>query len=137
MTAVNIETIKEIINKVGNPTDIDDSTHTDADNAFTSETKNDDGQEKENFFSSFGDETSAFGKIKKNINTRRFYRNADNKMLGGICSGMAEYFGIGDVIIWRLGVLILAIICGINISLSFIPDFISISFIFNQLICYI
>lgn len=125
MTAVNIETIKEIINKVGNPKDIDDSTHTDTNNAFTSETKNNNGQEKENFFSSFGDETSAFGKIKKNINTRRFYRNADNKMLGGICSGMAEYFGIGDVIIWRLGVLILAIICGINISLSFIPDFIS------------
>ena len=45
-------------------------------------------------------------------------------MLGGICSGMAEYFGVGDVVFWRLGVLILAIICGINISLSFIPDFI-------------
>ena len=40
MTAVNIETIKEIINKVGNPKDIDDSTHTDTNNAFTSETKN-------------------------------------------------------------------------------------------------
>ena len=117
MTAVNIETIKEIINKVGNPADIDDGNQQTSQNAT-------EGQAKENFFSSFGDETSLFGKIKKNISSRRFYRNADNKMLGGICSGMAEYFGVGDVVFWRLGVLILAIICGINISLSFIPDFI-------------
>ena len=123
MTAVNIETIKEIINKVGNPADIDDSAHTEANNAFTSETNNNDGQGKENFFSSFGDETSVFGKIKKNISSRRFYRNADNKMLGGICSGLADYFGVGDVTIWRLCILILAIVCcGFSVNLSFLPD---------------
>ena len=121
MTAVNIETIKEIINKIGNPADIDGeaSSHSE-----TSDGSYDRSEHSENFFSSFGDETSVFGKIKKNISSRRFYRNADNKMLGGICSGMAEYFGVGDVVFWRLGILILAIICGINISLSFIPDFI-------------
>lgn len=127
MTAVNIETIKEIISKVGNPADIDDEAakHDDyAGNRLTSENTTA-GQNGENFFSSFGDETSLFGKMKKNVQSRRFYRNADNKMLGGICSGMAEYFGVGDVTFWRLGVLILAIVCsGINVSLSFLPDII-------------
>ena len=136
MTAVNIETIKEIINKVGNPADIDDSAHTDANNAFTSDTNNNDGQEKENFFSSFGDETSVFGKIKKNISTRRFYRNADNKMLGGICSGLADYFGVGDVTIWRLAVLVLAFVgWGFNMSfLHHIFPFNIINFTFNFLV---
>lgn len=136
MTAVNIETIKEIINKVGNPADIDDSAHTDANNAFTSDTNNNDGQEKENFFSSFGDETSVFGKIKKNISTRRFYRNADNKMLGGICSGLADYFGVGDVTIWRLAILVLAFVgWGFNMSfLHHIFPFNIINFTFNYLV---
>ena len=136
MTAVNIETIKEIINKVGNPADIDDSAHTDANNAFTSDTNNNDGQEKENFFSSFGDETSVFGKIKKNISTRRFYRNADNKMLGGICSGLADYFGVGDVTIWRLAVLVLAFV-GWGFNMSFLHHFFifdMIDFTFNFLV---
>ena len=134
MTAVNIETIKEIINKVGNPADIDDSAHTDANNAFTSETN--DGQAKENFFSSFGDETSVFGKVKKNLSTRRFYRNADNKMLGGICSGLADYFGVGDVNIWRLAVLVLSFV-GWGFNMSFFRHFFifdMINFTFNFLI---
>ena len=136
MTAVNIETIKEIINKVGNPADIDDSAHTEANNAFTSETNNNDGQGKENFFSSFGDETSVFGKIKKNISSRRFYRNADNKMLGGICSGLADYFGVGDVTIWRLAILVLAFV-GWGFNMSFfhhIFPFNIINFTFNFLV---
>ncbi len=134
MTAVNIETVKEIINKVGNPADIDDSTHTEANNAFTSE-KND-GQGKENFFSSFGDETSVFGKIKKNISSRRFYRNANNKMLGGICSGLSDYFGVGDVTIWRLAILVLAFV-GWGFNMSFfhhIFPFNIINFTFNFLV---
>ena len=134
MTAVNIETIKEIINKVGNPADIDDSAHTDTNNAFTGETNNNEG--KENFFSSFGDETSVFGKIKKNISTRRFYRNADNKMLGGICSGLADYFGVGDVNIWRLAVLVLSFV-GWGFNMSFFRHFFifdMINFTFNFLI---
>ena len=134
MTAVNIETIKEIINKVGNPADIDDSAHTDANNAFTSETNTNEG--KENFFSSFGDESSVFGKIKKNISTRRFYRNADNKMLGGICSGLADYFGVGEVNIWRLAVLVLSFV-GWGFNMSFFHHFFLfdlINFTFNFLI---
>ncbi len=133
MTAVNIETIKEIINKIGNPADIDGeaSSHSE-----TSDGSYDRSEHSENFFSSFGDETSVFGKIKKNISTRRFYRNADNKMLGGICSGLADYFGVGDVTIWRLAVLVLAFVgWGFNMSfLHHIFPFNIINFTFNFLV---
>ena len=133
MTAVNIETIKEIINKVGNPADIDGeaSSHSE-----TSDGSYDRSEHSENFFSSFGDETSVFGKIKKNISTRRFYRNADNKMLGGICSGLADYFGVGDVTIWRLAILVLAFV-GWGFNMSFfhhIFPFNIINFTFNFLV---
>ena len=119
MTAVNIETIKEIINKVGNPADIDGeaSAHSE-----TSGGSYDRSEHSENFFSSFGDETSVFGRVRKNVNSRRFYRNADNKMLGGICSGLADYCGVGDVIIWRLAVLIFSVI-GFGFNTAFFPDF--------------
>ena len=133
MTAVNIETIKEIINKVGNPADIDGeaSSHSE-----TSDGSYDRSEHSENFFSSFGDETSIFGKIRKNISTRRFYRNADNKMLGGICSGLADYFGVGDVTIWRLAILVLAFV-GWGFNMSFfhhIFPFNIINFTFNFLV---
>ncbi len=133
MTAVNIETIKEIINKVGNPADIDGeaSSHSE-----TSDGSYDRSEHSENFFSSFGDETSVFGKIKKNISSRRFYRNADNKMLGGICSGLADYFGVGDVTIWRLAILVLAFV-GWGFNMSFfhhIFPFNIINFTFNFLV---
>lgn len=133
MTAVNIETIKEIINKVGNPADIDGeaSSHSE-----TSDGSYDHSEHSENFFSSFGDETSIFGKIRKNISTRRFYRNADNKMLGGICSGLADYFGVGDVTIWRLAILVLAFV-GWGFNMSFfhhIFPFNIINFTFNFLV---
>lgn len=133
MTAVNIETIKEIINKIGNPADIDGeaSSHSE-----TSDGSYDRSEHSENFFSSFGDETSVFGKIKKNISSRRFYRNADNKMLGGICSGLADYFGVGDVTIWRLAILVLAFV-GWGFNMSFFHHFFifdMIDFTFNFLV---
>lgn len=133
MTAVNIETIKEIINKIGNPADIDGeaSSHSE-----TSDGSYDRSEHSENFFSSFGDETSVFGKIKKNISSRRFYRNADNKMLGGICSGLADYFGVGDVTIWRLAILVLAFV-GWGFNMSFFHNifpFNIINFTFNFLV---
>lgn len=133
MTAVNIETIKEIINKIGNPADIDGeaSSHSE-----TSDGSYDRSEHSENFFSSFGDETSVFGKIKKNISSRRFYRNANNKMLGGICSGLADYFGVGDVTIWRLAILVLAFV-GWGFNMSFfhhIFPFNIINFTFNFLV---
>ena len=40
--------------------------------------------------------------------TRRLYRDETNKMLGGVCAGLAEYFGV-DVTLVRIGVLVLGL----------------------------
>jgi phage shock protein C len=40
--------------------------------------------------------------------TRRLYRDETNKMLGGVCAGLAEYFGV-DVTLVRIGVVLLGL----------------------------
>jgi phage shock protein C len=40
--------------------------------------------------------------------TRRLYRSRDEKWIGGVCGGLAEYFGV-DVTIVRIAALILTL----------------------------
>ena len=40
--------------------------------------------------------------------TKRLYRNENDKFIGGVCSGLADYFGL-DVTLVRLGVVVLAL----------------------------
>ncbi len=47
-------------------------------------------------------------------NTRRLYRNPNDKMLGGVCSGLANYFDI-DTVIVRLVFAILFITAGVGL----------------------
>jgi len=42
---------------------------------------------------------------KKMNKTRRLYRSAKSKLLGGVCGGIAEYFNVDPVIIRLLWVL--------------------------------
>ncbi|MCB2203264.1 PspC domain-containing protein [bacterium] len=45
---------------------------------------------------------------------KRLYRNTRNKMIGGVCTGLAEYFAIDPVLI-RLVFVILALYSGVGI----------------------
>lgn len=57
--------------------------------------------------SEFGTEDSAPEvKIPKKSEKKRLYRDSDNHMLGGVCSGLAKYFGV-DVVLIRIAWLIL------------------------------
>jgi phage shock protein PspC (stress-responsive transcriptional regulator) len=49
---------------------------------------------------------------------RRLFRDEDNKVIGGVCSGLAAYFGIEEVIWVRLGVFIF-IFSGLSFLLYF------------------
>lgn len=42
---------------------------------------------------------------------KKLYRNKDNKMVSGVCSGIAEYFGIDPTLV-RLGWLIFVLCAG-------------------------
>lgn len=105
MTAVDIEVVKDIIKTIGNPEEIaDDGTLA--------------AKDPKNFKESFGQFCNDTGRFahdtydrgKKYMAKRRFYRCANDKALGGVCSGLAIYFNAGDPIIWRLGAIALTLL---------------------------
>lgn len=48
------------------------------------------------------------------MNGKKLYRNTHNKMLAGVCSGIADYFGIDPTLI-RLGWALLGVAAGCGI----------------------
>ncbi len=106
MEAVNIETVKEIIERIGNPADIDtastdsnDTNDADANRASKTDNVQDAYYEevREEIKEGWGD------KIKNRLKNRRLYRDPNDKIVGGVLSGIARYFDSGDPMIWRLG----------------------------------
>lgn len=130
--AVNIEMIKEIIGKIGDPAQIDgnensDNESTDSNNGEPLDSHpfadggsgNSTNEHNRSAFSGTANE-NIFENIKKGIHERRLYRDISNKMLGGVCSGLSRYFG-GDVTIWRLGTVILAFILWWSTDMWWVP----------------
>lgn len=101
MEAVNISTVKEIISKIGNPADI-------AGEPQTQQTPQEDRGEEEAEYSEVRNEEPIIDKIKNHMSQHRLYRNTHDKVLGGVCSGLAEYVGVGDVVVWRLAFILLS-----------------------------
>lgn len=48
---------------------------------------------------------------------KRLYRDPDDKIIGGVCSGLAAYFGIHDVVWMRVGFVILTMLFGTSLIL--------------------
>ena len=108
--AVNIDLIKEIVGKIGNPDEIDDEENKpsedirnenveDEDPLFSEEEEDADGKgERMNqFFREAGDATSAFAKkVRTHVHEHRLYRDGNDKVLGGVLSGLSQYFGKGE-----------------------------------------
>jgi phage shock protein PspC (stress-responsive transcriptional regulator) len=82
---ISIEQVEEVISRVGKPADFGDG------EPESSSRAEENGK----------DEKQPFQQVKKT-----FFRNNDNKMLGGICSGVAAYFG-WDVLIVRIIAIVL------------------------------
>lgn len=105
MTAVDINVVKGIIDTIGRAENIA------GDEACTT------GHE-DNFkerFTQFAEDAGryacdSYDKGKRHIKTHRLYRCVDDKVLGGVCSGLAVYFGAGEPVIWRLGAVLLTIL---------------------------
>lgn len=83
--AITIELVQDIISRIGNPEQVD-------------------GQEEGN--GSSIDENPAKEENKGNMR-KKLFRNPDDKMLGGVCSGLSCYFGI-DALWLRLLTVLLA-----------------------------
>ena len=74
--AITLDDVNEIINQLGQPFEIDDE----------EDHKNDESK----------DEPTGQAYAKKQ---KRFYRDSDHKVVGGVCSGLGAYFNLDPVII--------------------------------------
>jgi len=91
---ITIEQVEEVIARVGKPGDFADS-------------EDSEEEKKQTFFT------------EPKVVTKKFYRNMDDKMFGGVCSGIAAYFG------WNvLAVRIIAIILIFATQLMIVPFYI-------------
>lgn len=107
--AVNIDMIKDIIGKIGDPAQIDDNGQNtqSEDNNNNSNTDNSNTRNEELNSHPFADGSSynrsenVFDDFKAKMRGKRFYRDMSDKTIFGVCSGLSRYFG-GDVTIWRI-----------------------------------
>ncbi len=118
--AINIETIKDIIGKIGNASEIDDrQSEQQQTNAYGEQAQNGQqsgtsGQTAGASFQNFAHEAGqginkAFKKVGNHFSGRRLYRDSEDKLLGGVCSGISHYLGICDPVWIRLIFILLAI----------------------------
>lgn len=115
--AISIEIIKEIIGKIGNAEEIAGEEETESGeqktgNAGQSVESGNTYTEEDNF-----DPTTAslWERIRHHFKNRRLFRDPDNQLLGGVCSGVANYIGFGDPILWRLLLLALFFVEGVGL----------------------
>lgn len=62
-------------------------------------------QNKDHIESNSNNKSDIDLKQKKSNSTKKLYRNTDKKVFGGVCSGLADYFGVSVIltrIIWLL-----------------------------------
>ena len=90
---ITVEHVEEVISRVGKPTDFEDD---EPENRSREEENR--KEEKQNFQQSY---QQGYQQVKKS-----FFRNDDNKMLGGVCSGLAAYFD-WDVLAVRIIAIVL------------------------------
>lgn len=120
MEAVSIEVVKEIIATIGNAEEIgegEEQPETSTDEP--TEENETSGKTFQENLSQFAKDTGRFAretydKGREHMNTHHFYRRMDDKVLGGVCAGMVNYFEAGDSLLWRLSTVV------VTVMLSFI-----------------
>lgn len=115
-TAVDIDDVQRIITRIGNPRQMDDSGDDNAVDGQSGSAAGDrdtqipaDGTSAD---STAGSADSIWERIKKVFvrPDRRFFRDAADKKVFGVMSGLAHYYG-GDVTWWRLAMVLMVVTC--------------------------
>lgn len=116
--AIDYVVIKEIIKKIGNPAEIDDDVQSEAEGGGerNAESSYDKGQDTSSSFTK--DANEAYNKIKGHFSNRQLYRDPKNKLLGGVCGGLATYIGWGDMVFYRVIFILMCLFTNIG---GFIP----------------
>ena len=132
MTAIDIDTVKQIISSIGNPDEMESGVEEAADNKEekTSEAEADSedkdqnedndqnegnghGQSESNSNASNDTDSNTtaeetvggkwIDRVLHHVSTHRFYRDGKDKIGGGVISGLCHYCGGGDIVVWRVG----------------------------------
>ena len=90
--AVSIEHVRTIIQRIGNPEEMGPADNSDATTAPA------------------GTPEPPVVPPMASKRRRRWFRDEDNKLLGGVVAGTCHYFGLGDPTIWRLAAVLLCIV---------------------------
>ena len=143
MTAIDIDTVKQIISSIGNPDEMESGVEEAADSKTgeTSDAEADsedkdqnegedqgEGKDKdqnednghdqsESNYNASNDTDSnttaeeAIGgkwidRVLHHVSTHRFYRDGKDKIGGGVISGLCHYCGGGDIVVWRVGIVL-------------------------------
>ncbi len=96
---ISIEAINEIVSQIGNPSEIDTPEGEESQEGMSSAE-----QLKQNARKAW---SSFEASVDNGVGKRYLYRNPNDKMISGVCSGLAQFFGWGSPIALRLGLAIL------------------------------
>lgn len=143
MTAIDIDTVKQIISSIGNPDEmesgveevadskIEETSDAEADSEEKEQSEGEDqgeGEGKDNGQSegkaqsesnsnasndtdsnTTAEETIGgkwIDRVLHHVSTHRFYRDGKDKIGGGVISGLCHYCGGGDIVVWRVGIVL-------------------------------
>lgn len=131
MTAIDIDTVKQIISSIGNPDEMESGVEEAADSnteeTSDAETDSEDKDQNEGNDQNEGkrhDQSESYSNASNNtdstttaeetiggkwidrvlhhLSTHRFYRDGKDKIGGGVISGLCHYCGGGDIVVWRV-----------------------------------
>ena len=143
MTAIDIDTVKQIISSIGNPDEmesevdevadskIEETSDAEADSEDKEQSEGEDQGEGEckdnghsegkaqsesnsNASNDTDSNTTAeeaiggkwIDRVLHHVSTHRFYRDGKDKIGGGVISGLCHYCGGGDIVVWRVGIVL-------------------------------
>lgn len=135
MTAIDIDTVKQIISSIGNPDEMESGVEEVADSKIEetsdAETDREDKEQSESYSNTSNNTDSNttaeetiggkwINRVLHHVSTHRFYRDGKDKIGGGVISGLCHYCGGGDIVVWRVGIVL----------------FLLAIFVLNQTFCY-
>lgn len=132
MTAIDIDTVKQIISSIGNPDEMESGVEEVADSKIEetsdaeagSEDKEQsegedqgegEGKAQSQSYSNTSNDTDSnttaeetiggkwIDRVLHHVSPHRFYRDGKDKIGGGVISGLCHYCGGGDIVVWRVG----------------------------------
>ena len=121
MTAIDIDTVKQIISSIGNPDEMENVVEEAADSkteeTSDAEADSEDKDQSESYSNASNNtdstttaEETIGGKwtdrVLHHVSTHRFYRDGKDKIGGGVISGLCHYCGGGDIVVWRVGIVL-------------------------------